>query len=488
MQSTNAVDFSKKWYVLASVGTGILLATIDGSIVNVALPTLAREFQADFAVVEWVLLGYLLTVTTLMLSMGRLADMVGKKGIYTAGFVVFTVGSVLCGLAPTIYWLIGFRILQAFGAAMMFALGIAIITEAFPGSERGKAMGIAGTIVTVGIVSGPVLGGLIIEALSWHWIFFVNIPVGIVGTWMAMQYIPAVKPPGGQTFDYVGGALLFVSLLSLMLALTIGQHQGFTQPYILALFATWIITLVAFLGVEWHTPQPMIELSLFRNRLFSINLITGFLSFVAIGGVFLLMPFYLENMQGFDTRTTGLLLASMPITMGIASPISGILSDRFGPRLIIVIGLLTMVAGYYGVSTLTESTPIWIYILIFVPIGVGIGIFQSPNNSAVMGAVAKERLGIASGLLSITRTLGQVVGIATIGAIWSSRTFMYASNELTSATEATIMAQVRGLQETFIAVTVLMMVALGLGIWALMEEWRGEQTVLPPTAKAEETS
>src|SRR5512134_2717549 len=179
--SSPTIDYSRKWYVLSAVGTGVFLATIDGSIVNISLPTLVSSFQTDFALVQWVVLAYLLTVTTLMLGVGRLADIYGKKPIYTAGFIVFTVGSVLCGLSSTIYALIGFRILQAIGAAMIMALGMAITTEAFPPSERGRALGISGTIVSVGIAIGPTLGGLIVKNLYWHWIYFVSLPVGVIG-------------------------------------------------------------------------------------------------------------------------------------------------------------------------------------------------------------------------------------------------------------------------------------------------------------------
>ena len=181
-----SIDYSRKWYVMAAVAMGIFLATIDASIVNVALPTLVRELSTEFTLVRWVVLVYLLTVTTLILNMGRLGDMVGKKPVYAAGFIIFTIGSALCGIAPTVYWLIGFRVLQAIGAAMMMALGVAIVTEAFPPSERGRALGLAGSIVSIGIVVGPVLGGLIIDALSWHWIFYVNLPVGILGSFAGL--------------------------------------------------------------------------------------------------------------------------------------------------------------------------------------------------------------------------------------------------------------------------------------------------------------
>src|SRR5512139_2468459 len=203
MMSLPAVDYSRKWYVLVAVSMGIFLATIDGSIVNVALPTLSREFDASFAVVEWVVLAYLLTLTALLLSFGRLADMLGKKPIYLAGFVIFTLGSVLCAIAPGIYWLIAFRILQAIGATAILALGMAIVTEAFPAEERGRALGITGAVVSIGIIIGPALGGLILAFLSWHWIFLVNLPVGIFGIWLVLRNVPFVQPPGGQRFDFI---------------------------------------------------------------------------------------------------------------------------------------------------------------------------------------------------------------------------------------------------------------------------------------------
>jgi len=415
------IDYSRKWYVMAAVAMGVFLATIDGSIVNVALPTLVRSFNTEFAVVQWVVLAYLLTVTTLILGMGRLGDIVGKKPVYAAGFVVFTLGSVLCGMAPSVYWLIGFRVLQAVGAAMMMALGTAIVTEAFPPTERGRALGIMGSIVSIGIVIGPVLGGILISGFSWRWIFFVNLPIGILGMLMVARFVPDLKPAGGQRFDYLGAFTLFASLMAFLMALTLGQQMGFAETLVLSLFAIWLVFLAIFIVVEWKSSQPMIDLSLFKNRLFSTNLITGFVTFVCIAGTIILMPFYLENTLGYDPRAVGFLLAIIPISMGVTAPIAGSLSDRVGTRPITVAGLLVLVVGYYAVSTLSLQTTALGFTVRFLPIGVGMGIFQSPNNSAIMGSAPRARLGVASGLLAITRTLGQTTGIAVLGALWASR-------------------------------------------------------------------
>jgi EmrB/QacA subfamily drug resistance transporter len=469
-----AVDYSRKWYVMAAVAMSIFLGTIDGSIVNIALPTLVKELNTDFATVQWVVLAYLLGISTLILSTGRLGDMIGKKPVYTTGFVIFTAGSVLCGLAPTVYWLIAFRVVQAVGASMTMALGIAIVTEAFPPSERGKALGIGGAIVSVGIVIGPTLGGLIIDALSWRWIFYVNLPIGIIGTLMAIRFVPNFKPTGRQKFDFLGAITLFVSLLALLLALTMGQQLGFSDSRIVLLVGVWLVFLIAFILIEWHISQPMIDLRLFKHSLFSVNLVTGFITFVAIAGAIILMPFYLENILGYEPRQVGFFLAIVPIGLGIVAPISGSMSDRFGTRPITVIGLMFLVVGYLAMSTLSSQTTIVGYILRLLPVGLGMGIFQSPNNSAIMGSAPRERLGVVSGLLAVTRTLGQTTGIAVLGALWASRIIFHYDGAIPAggATAAPVEIQVAGLQDTFLAITGLITLGLLISIWGLVQERR----------------
>jgi EmrB/QacA subfamily drug resistance transporter len=464
-------DYSRKWYVMSAIAMGIFLATIDGSIVNVALPTLTTALQTDFATVQWVVLSYLLTITTLQAIVGRLADMYGRKIFYNSGFVVFTVGSLLCGLAPTVGWLIAARILQGVGAALILALGLAIVTDAFPPGERGRALGIAGSIVSIGIVTGPTLGGLIIENLSWHWIFFVNVPIGILGTYLAWRYIPVGRPLGGQQFDLGGAATLCVFLLSLLLGLTTGQRLGFTHPDTLRLFVIAAFFLAVFLILETRHPQPIVEPSLFRNALFRTNLITGFLVFIALGtGV--LIPFYLENALGYSVQQVGFLLAVLPVTLGITSPISGSLADRFGSRPISVLGLAVTTLGFLTLSTLSTETSAVGFILRYLPVGVGVGLFQSPNNSAIMGSVPRERLGIASGLLAITRSLGQTVGIAVLGALWATMVIRAAGGVVAGgASAATPAAQAAGLQTAVLAAAGLVAAALVIALLA----WRRER-------------
>jgi EmrB/QacA subfamily drug resistance transporter len=471
------IDYTKKWYIISAVAIGIFLATLDGSIVNIALPTLVKDLATDFSTVQWVVLSYLLTVTTLMLTIGRLADMFGRKKLYNSGYIIFTAGSVLCGLSPSIRYLIFFRVIQALGAAMIMALGPAIVTEAFPPHERGKALGITGSVVSIGIVVGPALGGIILSSLSWHWIFFVNLPVGIIGTLIVMKFIPHDKAKGRQRFDFIGALLLFISLMSFLLGLSLSQSEKISRILIVALFLAWLVTLVLFIRVEAAKEFPMMDLSLFRNKMFSLSLCTGFLTFVCIAGALIILPFYLENILNYSPRTMGFLLGVVPIGIGIMSPVSGYLSDRFGTRLISLIGLFSIMIGYYAASTLNEQISSLGYILRFLPVGIGMGIFQSPNNSAIMGAAPRNRLGIASGLLASTRTLGQVTGVALMGTIWAHMVAFNLGKPLPDGvTSAPVYAQVAGMHSTFLVEACLIALAVIISFIALRVEKAEKKT------------
>ncbi len=470
------VDYGRKWQAMVAVGLGIIMSTIDGSIVNVALPTLVDAFDTTFPVVQWVVLAYSLTLASLSLMVGRLGDMIGKKPIYTAGFVVFTSGSVLAGLSPTIGWLIGFRVLQALGAVMVLSLGLAIVAEAFPPWERGRALGIAGSLVSIGIVVGPTVGGLLIQTLDWRWIFYVNLPIGIVGTVAASRFVPAVRPRGGQTFDYPGAALLFFTLLCISLALTVGQTVGFADGRILLLFAGAVIGLFSFVMFELGRDQPMLDLRLFKQRLLSVSVGTGYLTFVAVAGSFILFPFYLQNVLGYEPGTVGVMLAGPSVAIALIAPISGSLSDRFGSRPMTVAGLAVLVVGYASLRTLGVDTSGIGFVLLTVPIGIGMGMFQSPNNSAIMGSVPPEQYGVASGLLSITRILGQVSGIALLGAFWAIRVAANSGREYRgAATTAGAGAQVAAFRDVMLVVAVAIALGLGAAIWGLAEERRSRQ-------------
>jgi EmrB/QacA subfamily drug resistance transporter len=486
MNPAPPVDYGRKWHALAAVGSGVFLATVDSSIVNVALPTLMQALDTQFAVVQWVVLAYLLTVTTTMPGIGRLADILGRKPLYSAGFAIFTAASALCGLAPSIAWLIACRVLQAAGAAMIMALGSAIVVEAFPPGERGKAMGAIGAVVSAGIIVGPAAGGLLLATFSWRAIFYVNLPVGIAGLLMVRRTIADHRPRGGQRFDLPGALALLAALLCLLLGLTFGQRQGFLHPQVLALMAAWVGALLLFLRIERRTPQPMIDLRLFRRAPFSVNLATGFMSFVALAGALILMPFYLQNILGCHTLQVGMLMGVIPVMLGLVAPLSGALSDRVGSRPITVIGLGTLLAGMLAAGTLTEATgPAGVILRIF-PVGLGIGLFISPNNSAIMGAAEPHQLGVVSGLMALTRTLGQTVGVALLGAVWAGRTALHAGRSLAGGVAAApLRAQMEALHDTFHTAAAVLALAVFLGLWAWLRERRPR--CAPPDCRGSES-
>lgn len=472
--------YKNKWIILLAIAMGVFLATIDGGIVNIGLNTLVREFDKPLVVIEWVVLAYMLTISSLMLTIGRLGDMFGKKNLYLAGLIIFTIGSVLCGLSSSIYWLIAFRVLQAVGASVIMALGMAMVTETFPAQERGKALGILGTLVSIGIIAGPTIGGIILESLSWHWLFFVNLPVGIIGVFMVLRYVPQSRPGGKQRFDFLGAVLLFISLCALLFALSTIQSGSTSLLITLTLLGIFLVGLVAFIMVEKRIDDPMIDLSIFSNRMFSINLITGFLVFISTAGTMIILPLYLQNVLHFGTRQAGLMMAVTPVTVAMIAPFSGALSDRVSSRIITTIGLAVLFLGYLWVSSLSAETNAIGYILRFIPVGLGIGMFQAPNNSAVMGSAPRERSGIASGLLNLTRTVGQTTGIALLGAFWERRVHVHAGEAVFyNVTQAPIGAQVAGLHNTFQLVLLIILAALSISLWAL-SLWLRSKPVLNP--------
>jgi len=459
-----------KWWILVAVGVVLFLGSVDGSIVNVALPTLMDDFHADFPTVQWVVLAYLLGLTVLLVSMGRLADMMGKKRVFSAGIVLFLLGSALCGIAQGVYWLIGFRFLQSIGAAMMLALGIAILTETWPSHERGKAIGLAAGFISMGIVIGPAIGGVMLQYLSWHWIFFVNVPIGAAAFALVVLFVPPLRPKGGrETFDLGGAAALSIGLFCATLAITLGQGIGFLTLPVVGLLASAILALLLFVWLETHVRYPMLDLALFGEVQFSLNLFTSVLVFVAISGVVLLLPFYLQLVLHEPLQTVGLLMAVVPLIMAFVQPASGMLSDRLGTRKVSLVGLCIIFAGYVLMTTLrVDGTPLG-YVLRMLPVATGMAIFNSPNNSAIMGSAPQNRLGVASAVLSMVRTLGQVIGIAVLGAFFYSRLAVHAGGAV-GLDVAQPEAIVAALHDQFWLVVMLIAFGIATSLWA----WRWE--------------
>jgi EmrB/QacA subfamily drug resistance transporter len=459
-----------RWWVLAASALGAFAATAMATGVNVVLPTLTETFDAPFATVQWVVLGYLMASIALLPIVARLADTVGKHKVYFVAYALFALGSLLCAVAPSIGSLIAMRTLQGLGSAGLAAIGLALVTDAFPAAERGRAIGVNGAVISAGIVLGPSLGGLVADALSWRWVFVGGVVVSLLGFLLASRVVPRYAAQRGQRFDAAGAALVFVALLALSLALTLGQTIGFAAPAVLALFASATVAATLFVRVERRVASPVLDLRLFRSRDLTIGLASGLTTFVAISGVIFLMPFYLAGVRGFSPAEIGILMAIVPIVLVVMAPLSGMASDRFGERPVTLVGMVSIFIGYLAVGTLDEHTSSLGYVLRFLPVGIGMGIFQTSNNSAIMGSVPRESSGVGGGLLSLTRYLGQVLGTAVLGSIWAARTVAWAGAPTGSdATSLAVSHQVAALHDVLTIVQFGILAGLALVAW---EWWR----------------
>lgn len=477
-KTAKATPFDRKWLVFAALGSGVFLASFNIGFANVILPTLVLEFNVDFALVQWVVLSFTLTQTAISPAVGRLGDMLGHRPIFLWGTIAFALGSILAGLAPNIELLLAFRVIQAVGGAFAIALSMGIVTETFPDSERGKALGLFSAAGGDGGVAGPLLGGLLLDLLSWRWTFFVGFPLSCFSLVMAWLYLPKDRPRGKERFDWTGATTFAVGLTALMLFLTVGENRGYSSLPMIGLFAVALFTLAFFIFTEKRVKEPLLDLSIFRSPRFSLSLSTRLISFIVFGGVSLILPFYLTNLLFLDPFLVGLLLAIVSVFFGIASPISGVLSDRFSFHIIAGAGLVMMGIGCFTVSTLNADTSIFGFILRVLPLGLGMGLFQSPNNSAVMGAVPRERLGVASGLNTIGRTLGRTSGVAALGALWAARVSHYAGPDFTgSVTQAAGAAQVAGLRDVSYIALAIVLLGLVLSAWGFLKDRAPVQTL-----------
>ena len=410
-----------RWLVLSAVSVGTFMATLDGSIVNIALPSIGQAFGIDLATVEWVVVAYLLVVGSLLLPIGRLGEILSYRRVYLAGFAIFTAASVLCGAAPGPGWLVAFRAVQGVGAAALMAMGPAIIARTFGPGERGKALGLNAVSVAIGLSLGPALGGILTEVGTWRAIFLVNLPVGIFAMLWAARVLPAEERGQRQPFDVPGAVLTAGSLFALLLALNQGESLGWTSPPVVGLIALAIGLGVTFVIVERRTAAPMMDLDLFRVRAFSAGLVAVVVAFAGLFTATFLLPFLLQEGSGYTPLQAGLLITPIPIASAIVAPFSGALSDRIGQRLPASVGIALLTLGLLSLTTLPESfTPVeltWRLVLI----GAGQGLFLSPNSSSVLGAVPRPRLGTASGMIAQMRVVGQALGIVVSAAVVTLR-------------------------------------------------------------------
>jgi EmrB/QacA subfamily drug resistance transporter len=436
--------------VLAIVAVGVFMATLDSSIVNISLPTIARYFNVPLSgAIEWVVIAYLVATAAILLTAGRLADMIGRKAVWLAGLLLFTSGSALCGAAPSLGFLIAARAFQGLGGALLMAVSPALLVNAFPPQERGRALGLNAVTVALGVSVGPTLGGLITASLSWRWIFYVNVPIGIIGILATLRVLKERTRRNPGRFDPLGALLLAVGLAALTAGLSFGQEIGWSSPLFIGLLVIGIIALALLPIVEKRVSNPIIDFSMFRDRVFFSANISLILSFLAMFAVSFMLPFYLEELRGFSTETAGLLLTPFPIVLAVIAPISGSLADRFGSRWLAAGGLAIACLGLFFISQLNEHSSIFDIVWRLVFTGAGQAIFQSPNNSALLGAAPKSQQGSASGFLATGRTMGQSLCVALAGAIFAGLGGASAGLALAANRTHLDPAQLAALQHTF---------------------------------------
>lgn len=409
-----------KWRCLIAVCFGTYMATMDFSIINVALPTLSREFDKPPDIVVWATLASSLMVTGITLTAGRVGDLYGRKRVYITGWVIFTVGMGIAGFAQNIEQLIAFRFFQAIGIALAIANGNAIVTEAFPANERGQALGTTGAVVGAGLMTGPIAGGIILQVFSWHAIFWLRVPIGLLSMTMAFLFIrpsEASDSNAPKKLDIPGAVTLFATLSTALLAVNRGTNWGWTSPQVLGLLGFSACSLTAFLLIESKAASPVVSLALFKVRSYAVGVLSLSLNFLGQSSVTFLMPFYLEQVRDFSTGQTGLVIATVPLMMLILSPISGRISDRYGFVHQTTLGIAIVSAGLLSLATIQAETPIILVMARLAIVGIGTSIFMSPNSASIMGSVPRDRLGTASASVATARNIGNASGLAMASAI-----------------------------------------------------------------------
>lgn len=411
------------WPAFFTAAVGAFMGTLDGSIVNLALPALADPAVmpgGSFASASWVVIAFFLTTSATLLIGARLGDQLGRRRVYTAGIALFTFASALCAFSPDIRFLIASRVLQALGAALLVANGASILVEAFPPEERGKALGLYGTVVALGLSVGPPLGGLLLQHPGrWPWIFLIDLPVGIIALPLAWRALPPDAPRTGVRFDVAGAVLLAVAMASF--GFLVETARDASVPRVLVLAAACAAASAFFVRVERRAPEPLMDLRLFRQPTFSGGTLAVLLAFVALQSITILVPYYLHDLGRIEMATVGLILLASPLSLSVTAPFAGRLSDRIGPRTPATLGMLITAAGYASLGFMAGRVPSPAVVMAHLfAIGLGMGLFMAPNNAAVMGTVPLERLGIAGGVIATMRNLGASAGGALTSVLFSA--------------------------------------------------------------------
>lgn len=409
----------RKWWILGALGVGTFMSALDGSIVNVILPVVQRDLHTSLDTVQWVVTIYLLVISGLLLTFGRLGDLVGHRPVCLLGFLVFIIGSALCGFAPTIFVLVAARAFQALGAAMIFSSSPAILTANFPPVQLGQALGLQAAMTYLGLACGPSLGGWLTDSLGWQSVFFASVPVGALAIIACRWAIPITPPVNrDETFDPWGAVAFLIGVSMLLLALNQGHAWGWASMATLSLLGGSVLVLTLFVQIERRVRFAMLDLTLFRSTLFSAAIVSAGLNYSATAMVLFLMPFYLIAHLGWDPQQAGLLLTAQPLVMSITAPISGSVSDWLdGSRWVATTGMaiLTLGLGWLAYATHIGS---WQQAAAgLAVVGLGTGVFNSPNNSALMSAAPPNRRGIAGGVMATGRNVGVMFGVALAGAV-----------------------------------------------------------------------
>ncbi len=454
-----------KWLVAAVVGSGVFMSTLSQGSLNVALPTIAAEFQVDLTIVQWLSLAYGLGVTSLLLSTARLADIVGRRRMYLLGYAVFGIGAVICSLMPTIYLIIAGRVVQSIGAAMLQSTGSALLVSAFPASQRGRAMGINGSFVSSGILMGPVVGGLLTEAFGWRANLLVGVPIAIVGLIIGGRILREAREARGESFDYFGGVLLAMWVAPLVFMLNQGQRIGWYSPRIIVSAVIFVVAAAGFFYLQRRRLYPIVDLAVFKVRQFSLSVGIALVTNMARAGSTLLTPFLLQILLGISVGQVGLMMALVPLGGILLAFVGGAVADRWGPRIPSTLGLLLMAAGIASLGFVESTTSLISVALRLFLIGIGQGFFISPNSSSIMGALPRNRLALAGGFLAWSRTFGVSVGQATWGAIFA--VVVISASGVPVALEAGADAMQAGFRAVYLSAAVMLLVA------AFLSSFRG---------------
>lgn len=417
-----SVNKANKWSILIVVLVGSFMTTMDISIVNVALPNMSTMFKVDIDTIQWVVTSYLIVISTLVLMFGRIADIKGKKIIYQNGFLVFCAGSLLCVFSGSIYILILSRVIQGIGASMMMSCNFGIITMSFPENERGRAVGILATIVAIGTMTGPPLGGFLVSMFNWKAIFLVNIPIGIIAYMSGVKILPKEEFKTLDSSLDIKGEILFAGIIiPLFLALENGERFGWGNLLIILSFLISMICIILFSFTEIHSKSPMLDFNLFKNKTFTTGIICAFISYFVIYFTNIIHPFYLQHILSMSPQKAGFIMMVYPVAAAIAAPISGYITDKIGYRIPSLIGLTSTAIGIYSMSFLDSSSTDLSIIIRMAILGIGYGLFQAPNNAGVMSSVSKNNLGISGSVNSLIRNLGMTCGITFSVSLFYSR-------------------------------------------------------------------